>query len=264
MPWCPKCKNEYKEGITVCVDCGSELVESLEDMEIPLYFGPEEDLDKIINFLNANQVFDVEKRYEEAEDTYELIVKSKDKEEIKKLIRVFLKEMAPKEELESIIPKKKYIEEVYEDTGKRAEEYKSGAYTLLLVGGLGILVMILINLDVIPLSLPLFTRILVTCVMGVLFLVFAFLGFSSLKTCKKLEAQAKKENSKEEEILSWAADTITKEMIDTSILTGQESEEELYFKRIEKMRDMVKEAFPEEPDNFVEYLLEIIYGKVFE
>ncbi len=29
MAWCPKCKNEYVEGITVCADCGSELVETL-------------------------------------------------------------------------------------------------------------------------------------------------------------------------------------------------------------------------------------------
>ena len=26
MPWCPKCKNEYREGITVCADCGTPLV----------------------------------------------------------------------------------------------------------------------------------------------------------------------------------------------------------------------------------------------
>ena len=25
--WCPKCKTEYRDGITVCVDCGSDLVE---------------------------------------------------------------------------------------------------------------------------------------------------------------------------------------------------------------------------------------------
>ena len=26
MPWCPKCKSEYREGFTVCADCGTELV----------------------------------------------------------------------------------------------------------------------------------------------------------------------------------------------------------------------------------------------
>ena len=29
MPWCPKCETEYREGITVCADCGSDLVDDL-------------------------------------------------------------------------------------------------------------------------------------------------------------------------------------------------------------------------------------------
>lgn len=30
MPWCPKCKSEYREGITECADCKVALVEELE------------------------------------------------------------------------------------------------------------------------------------------------------------------------------------------------------------------------------------------
>ena len=31
--WCPKCRYEYREGITVCPDCGTPLVESLEEYD---------------------------------------------------------------------------------------------------------------------------------------------------------------------------------------------------------------------------------------
>ena len=30
MPFCPKCKAEYREGFTICADCKVPLVESLE------------------------------------------------------------------------------------------------------------------------------------------------------------------------------------------------------------------------------------------
>ncbi len=29
MPWCPSCREEYREGFTVCSDCGAELVDEL-------------------------------------------------------------------------------------------------------------------------------------------------------------------------------------------------------------------------------------------
>lgn len=32
MAWCPKCKNEYRKGITHCPDCDVDLVEELEQL----------------------------------------------------------------------------------------------------------------------------------------------------------------------------------------------------------------------------------------
>ena len=29
MPWCPKCRTEYREGFTICADCGSPLTAQL-------------------------------------------------------------------------------------------------------------------------------------------------------------------------------------------------------------------------------------------
>lgn len=37
MPWCPKCKCEYREGFTICADCDEDLVEELQpEAEIEL------------------------------------------------------------------------------------------------------------------------------------------------------------------------------------------------------------------------------------
>ena len=37
MPWCPKCKTEYRDGFRVCADCGSELVaeQPIEERKAP-------------------------------------------------------------------------------------------------------------------------------------------------------------------------------------------------------------------------------------
>lgn len=32
MPWCPKCKAEYREGFTKCSDCKVELVSELDEV----------------------------------------------------------------------------------------------------------------------------------------------------------------------------------------------------------------------------------------
>lgn len=39
MPWCPKCKTEYRDGFTHCNDCGAELVDETENR-------PEEEKDR--------------------------------------------------------------------------------------------------------------------------------------------------------------------------------------------------------------------------
>ena len=37
MSWCPKCKNEYVEGITTCAECGVELVDELPEGNLSDY-----------------------------------------------------------------------------------------------------------------------------------------------------------------------------------------------------------------------------------
>ena len=57
MPWCPKCKNEYVDGVKTCVDCGCDLVGSLEEMEKEgLIFGTQEEMEaKAGNYVLTKQ-----------------------------------------------------------------------------------------------------------------------------------------------------------------------------------------------------------------
>ena len=55
--WCPKCKNEYIEGVTTCVDCGCELVAELPeeiDENEPVVIGSlteESTAEKLVDYL---------------------------------------------------------------------------------------------------------------------------------------------------------------------------------------------------------------------
>lgn len=90
--WCPKCKNEYVEGITTCVDCGCELVDELPEeinREEPQIIGSvtdEETGNKYVRFLHFSGVttcglipreeetgFNLAVRYEELPLVYKIL-----------------------------------------------------------------------------------------------------------------------------------------------------------------------------------------------
>ena len=56
--WCPKCRNEYINGVTTCVDCGCDLVDELPeeiDENEPVAIGSlakEETAAKLVSYLN--------------------------------------------------------------------------------------------------------------------------------------------------------------------------------------------------------------------
>lgn len=90
--WCPKCKNEYVEGVTTCADCGCDLVDELPEeinREEPQIIGSvtdEETGNKYIRFLHFSGVstcglipreeetgFDLAVRYEELPLVYKIL-----------------------------------------------------------------------------------------------------------------------------------------------------------------------------------------------
>lgn len=76
MAWCPKCKNEYQEGITVCADCGAELVDELpvEIETAPVAYISEEELAlKLVDYLKYSSI-EGEISYDEAQQAFAVLV----------------------------------------------------------------------------------------------------------------------------------------------------------------------------------------------
>lgn len=92
MPWCPKCKNEYREGITVCADCGTPLVDDIveEVVKKEVFSTPDEELVKRFQaFLEYSDIHSGSYEYVEEKEGFVFFVGEKDLKQVKKLFKGF-------------------------------------------------------------------------------------------------------------------------------------------------------------------------------
>ena len=93
MPWCPVCKEEYKEGITTCPECKCELVASLEDANAADYqdlinFSEGNLAQKFTEYLQYSKI-SAKVRYDKKSASYIISVLKKDVSKAKKHFSAF-------------------------------------------------------------------------------------------------------------------------------------------------------------------------------
>ena len=163
MPYCPKCKNEYREGITICSDCGCELITDNEPERQKLIFGEKEEMENLAEFLQYSQIEGVAVSYDGKDNVYELLAAKKDIQKAEKLIGIYYQQKWKEDAVKKL--EEETAEETdgekakparstpYENSAAKAEDNKSSAYTLLLVGILGMLAVVLGIAGVLPIHL---------------------------------------------------------------------------------------------------------------
>lgn len=273
MPWCPQCKNEYKEGITVCADCDCELLPDENEEYKPLTFGSKEELSDLVNFLKYNDISEVkmtgsenagesaEDETKEGEEDWELFVAEAVYEKAAKLVYVFKQQQAEAEPEEKtpIAPSS-----LYENSADRAADNKSSAYMLLIVGGLGLLVIVLGIAGVLPFRLTGTMKYMTYGIMSALFILFIIMGIISMKSYRIFAKKAESENSLRSTIEKWCLENIKAEAVDGEITAAEVSEEEKYFKRTSWMKEKISKQFLNLDEAFLENFIDEIYDRVFE
>lgn len=283
MAWCPKCKNEYRKGITVCAECGCELVE--EDVtakKVPIVGGDEQHMASLKKFLEYNGIRNVAIEFETKQQVYVLLTAEQDKEKASKIAKVYMEEQAREEirrrsleeaGVELPVEEEKEIEDdteqvsvpagAYMNSAQKAEDNRSSAWTLLLIGGIGIVVMILGITGVLPFKVG--NPYMFYGVMSAVFILFIVMGFVSMKNAKFFAKNAESEDNLKKTLLDWCRENLKAEQIDSKIqYAGEIGEEEMYLRRYEIIKYMVNHQFMNLDQGLLERLVDDeIYDMVF-
>ncbi len=258
MPWCPVCKNEYREGYTHCNDCDVDLVDSLEEGPRALIAGAEYDMNRMAELLQAKDV-ECFVRPGQRKDEFELYVTEEHAERATAYLQSYVQAMMQQQEKErraamsmdvdaedgvdTETPEEQQAPEraaLYEDKNNKAEDAKSSAIALLLVGGLGLVFIVLLMLDYLPIHLFGLGKYLVSAIMAAMFLVFIAMGFSSIKTYKKYLGIAEEEQKNIEQIMDLLAQHMSKEVIDTKLAGEPEEMPQIYYSRLALIKEFLE------------------------
>lgn len=294
MPWCPRCKSEYREGFTVCADCGCQLVEGEQTKTlVPLTFGEREQMEALQEFLRYNGIKDSELITDEQDGQSELQVLPAELERAAAAVRVFLsqEEQRGKDdgakvqdidtdgdtgmeadmlEAQMLLREASTVRKTfqgsssYQDSSERADDNRSSAWILLIIGILGLVLVALGIAEVIHLELG--NPYLFYGVMIAVFLLFLVTGIMSMRSAKFFAKKAESENSLRSTLLDWCRENLKPDEIDREVSAADTSEEVLFFSRTSYIKEKLNHQFLNLDQDFLdmfvdEHVYEMVFGQ---
>lgn len=280
--WCPKCKNEYIEGITTCVDCGCELVNELPeeiDPDEPQIIGSvsEEEIgNKFIRFLKFSGLQTCGLIPKDENDGFYLAVKYEELERATNILRSFsVEEESDEIDLEKLLPvldeqldeiKEEEANELLSDLRTEASTVyvnKKDKYADLKFSGISFIVFailgylfILINAAGILHMFNTYSMVILT----VVFTAFVGIGISSLRKAAKIKNLVSEEEDVVEKVETYIKEHFTDEYLAT-LKNDELSEEEDFFHVTEILKKELIEQFPLFSKGYIDQLVDECYGE---
>ena len=272
MPFCPKCKNEYRKGFTECHECKIPLVDSLEEAEA-LQMQPKRVFD--VNDEKSYEFLDQYKEEAEEEEDSEIVSYS----DLTFSEKQFQKndEDESEDDLEVVAPiseqmlRQRQIAEAirkqssYVDKKQKIEDYKSSGFVLTLVGGVGLVALVLLYLGIIPGFSGLKSNYMFMGVMLIMFIVFIIAGIVSFAQIKTIILEAEADDNLISRVNQFFDEYLTVEKLAKEVVCSKkDTEEEMYFKRTEYMTRVLLQKFPEMNESLREKIIDDKYGEMYE
>lgn len=152
----------------------------------------------------------------------------------------------------------------YQTLKEKAQEYRSSGSAMLFVGLLGIIFIILNSTGIISVSYVENNKIMFYCVMGTLFVVFTVFGVISLKKAKIYFAESKTEDATVHKLEKWLQEIVYQQEMPEELNVNDCSQEQLYYNRIESLKDMIFKEFPDLDEIFVDDFIDKNYDFIFQ
>jgi len=288
MAWCPKCRLEYRKGITVCADCGTELVDHLEEekkfQEI-MSCESEELADKFLEFLTYSNLTSGIKEYQEKTKDYLVKVALEDGKAAKKLFQAFyLTEMnetpalepedsnlqeedflESEEDTESLQSKSKNNPKNLKESSniyvKREEKYNdlvSSAKIFYVFGVLGLIYVGINAAGILTFVNGAFSYTVYT----VMFVACLVVGYTTQQSAKKTKSQIAEEEDLTTKVNQWLKNNITEESF-TSIDEEGASDEVNYLNRTNYIKELLIKQFDGVDDSYADQIIEDFYNENF-
>lgn len=296
MSFCPKCKLEYEDGITICKDCNCALVDSLE-YDVPsmaIYYDEDEAYcQNMIAYLQHQGISQVALEFSDEKQAFAIMIAPDVEQTVRKLLNTYLEQELQEETRQmranSGDPSAAFIGEgvldsdddrplpklefqkrskssgmYYEKKADKQRDLKDSGVSLMIIGVLGDAYLIGKALGVIPFGPATtgVTSLLFNLVMGTLFTVFLVGGFLSLRSAKALQKEIPLEEQTTKELLDTFS-VLDQNELDTHYATNVD-EGTLYFNRTDYLRALITKDYPDLEETFLEEMIEQLYTNIFE
>lgn len=292
MPWCPNCKLEYQEGIAVCSDCQTPLVQKLPDnveaSELIMRTAVSDLADRFLDFLSYSHIRSGTKSFSLETEEYQIFVSAAECKEAQKLYQAFslseaeggetnkepipeqISESAADDLLMSQLPESERAKataaklrneasDVYVPQKAKYEDLLSSARMFFVFGILGLLFTAAnaagwISMLHGPLPFTVYTALFAGCIL---------IGLTTKKRALEAKAQIDKEDQLTAKVRLWLEENMTKELWN-ALSDSSLSDEANYIQQTTKIRQKLLEALPQTSNSMADEMIEEYYSEHFE